>query len=152
MQLTGDAQAFVGQPAPVLLLALPSLTPRTLAGDGPQRPARANGVAEYERHDHQQQPQPYPGQLDRPVDQHDRDDRDDRRERADDQRSLAVAEERDGEELDGYERARRPAGVEGSRAKDRSGLDADQRRKLAPSFATRAVRPRRRPAGTRRGT
>ena len=128
VQLAGDTQTLVGQPAPVLLLALSSLTLRTLAGGCAQRPARANGVAEYERHDHQQQPQTDPGQLDRPVDQHDRDDGDDRRERADDQRSLAVAEERDGVELDGHERARRPAGVEGSRAEDRSGLDADQRR------------------------
>jgi hypothetical protein len=102
MKLASDPQALLGRAPSPLLLAFPRLTRLSVASCCAQGLPGADRVPDGECQEHEWHAYRDRTGVQGAVDRHDRGDHHDRRQRPHDQRALAVAEERDREELHGH--------------------------------------------------
>ncbi|HWF50060.1 MAG TPA: hypothetical protein VG294_05370 [Solirubrobacteraceae bacterium] len=92
VKLARDPEPLVGYAAPAVLLAFMGFALRSLERSGVQGLARAEGIPEGERGEHERDPCPHRTQVEGSIDEHDGQDHSDRRERSHHHRSLPVAE------------------------------------------------------------
>ena len=100
MKLASDPQALLGRTPSTLLLTFARFALRSLASRGAQRLPGADRVPDGERQEDEWYAYRDRTSVEGAVDRHDCGDHHDRCQRPNDQGALAVAEERDREELD----------------------------------------------------